>query len=167
MAVFGITGWSGSGKTSLIEHLIPLLSARGFVVGVLKHAHHNFSVDQEGKDSHRFRLAGSRQTAISSARRWALMSELGEDEAEMDVFALLEKFQPQCNLVLVEGYKNAPLPKIEVWRKITGKTPIALQNPHVVAVATDGDAPELPPHCALLPLNAPAKIADFIAANAK
>lgn len=165
-AMFGITGWSGSGKTTLIEKLVPLLSARGFVVGVLKHAHHQFEIDREGKDSHRFRQAGCREVAVSSSRRWAMMHELSDDETEPDAFAMLGRFSPSCTLVLVEGYKDAAIPKLEVWRQELQQTPLAQHNPHVIAVAADDTPPSLPPHCAVLPLSAPDEVAEFVAERA-
>ncbi|MDM5147975.1 molybdopterin-guanine dinucleotide biosynthesis protein B [Candidatus Persebacteraceae bacterium Df01] len=161
MKLFGITGWSGSGKTTLIERLVPVLRQRGFVVGVLKHAHHNFDIDTEGKDSWRFRQAGCFEVAISSSRRWALMHEHDDGDTEPDVFAMCARFDSKCNLILVEGYKDAPLPKLEVWRRQGGGVPIAANNAHVVAVATDDD--ELPQFaCPLLPLNDIDVVADFI-----
>lgn len=165
MNAFGISGWSGSGKTTLIERLLPRLSARGLVVGVLKHAHHGFEIDREGKDSYRFRAAGCREVALSSSRRWVFMHDnIG---AEPELPELLSRFDAACNLILVEGYKNAPLPKLEVWRQSVGKTPIALDNPAVVALAATTAPPSLPAHCRLLPLDDAAAIADFIAARVR
>ena len=167
MAVFGITGWSGSGKTTLIERLIPLLSARGLTVGVLKHAHHSFDIDQPQKDSHRFRSAGCRQVAVSSARRWAFVHEHAANAPEATMEDMLARFVPTCDLVLVEGYKNAPLPKLEVWRQALTQTPLAANNRHVAAVATDDDIGELPTHCVRLPLHDGVVVADFILRRAR
>ena len=161
-AVFGIAGWSGGGKTTLIERMIPILTARGFAVGVLKRAHHDFSIDREGKDSFRFRKAGSLETAISSSRRWAMIHENRADEREAEMDELLAKFSPKCNLVLVEGYKNSPLPKVEVWRRALNRPPIASDNSYIKAVAADSPPPDLPPQCEVLPLNDAAKVADFV-----
>ncbi|MGI9298217.1 MAG: molybdopterin-guanine dinucleotide biosynthesis protein B [Gammaproteobacteria bacterium] len=166
-AVFGITGWSGGGKTTLITRLIPILTARGFVVGVLKHAHHGFAIDREGKDSRRFRDAGCREVAVSSARRWAFMHEHEPGAAETGVAALLDKFTPECNLILVEGYKNAPLPKVEVWRRELARPPLAVDFPKVEAVAADFPPPGLPSRCAVLPLNDAAAVADFVVRRAR
>lgn len=165
-AVFGIAGWSGGGKTSLILRLLPALRARGFVVGVLKHAHHAFDIDHPGKDSRRFREAGCRQVGVSSSRRRAFIYESEDDEAEPDVFSLLAKFDPACNLILVEGYKDAPLPKLEVWRSALERAPLAAGNPHVKAIAADSEVPQLPAHCALLPLNDAEAVAEFVAKSA-
>ena len=167
MAAFGITGWSGGGKTTLIERIIPILAARGFVIGVLKHAHHAFDIDIPGKDSHRFRRAGCREVAVSSARRRVFIHENAAEETEAALDDLLAQFGAECNLILVEGYKNTPLPKIEVWRKSLGRPPVACDNAAVEAVAADSPPPDLPPHCAVLPLDDAAAVADFVAQRAK
>jgi molybdopterin-guanine dinucleotide biosynthesis protein B len=133
--VFGFAGWSGSGKTTLIEQVIPRLSASGLVVSLLKHAHHSFDVDQPGKDSFRHRLAGCREVLVSSAARWALMDEL-RGAPELTVADALARLSP-CDLVLVEGYKTAPIPKLEVWRAAVGKPLLHPADPHIVAIATD------------------------------
>lgn len=135
MKVFGFAGWSGSGKTTLIEQLIPAFTGRGLTVSLVKHAHHRFDIDQPGKDSWRHRQAGAAQVLISSAQRWALMTEL-RDTPEPDLAELLTRFDP-CDLVLVEGWKFSPIPKIEVYRPGLGKPPLHPQDPHVVAVASD------------------------------
>jgi molybdopterin-guanine dinucleotide biosynthesis protein B len=135
MKVIGIAGYSGSGKTTLIEKLIPVLVREGVRVSLIKHAHHEFDVDQPGKDSYRHRHAGCAEVLISSSRRWALMHEL-RGAAEPSLAEQLKHFSP-CDLVIVEGYKNEPIPKIEVHRR-AGHTPLLFpEDPHVVAVATD------------------------------
>ena len=161
-AVFGITGWSGSGKTSLIERIVPLLTARGLVVGALKHAHQGFDIDLPGKDSHRFRSAGCREVAVSSSRRWVLIHEHGGEKEEAKMNDMLAQFDSSCDLILVEGYKDAPIPKVEVWRREVGQTPIAMDNSHVAAVATEDEIDGLPEHCARLPLDDAAAVAEFI-----
>src|SRR5206468_11801040 len=145
MRVFGFAGWSGSGKTTLIEQVIPRLSASGLVVSLVKHAHHSFDVDQPGKDSFRHRLAGCREVLVSSGARWALMHEL-RGEPEMTVDEVLCRLSP-CDLVLVEGYKTAPIPKLEVWRAVVGKPLLHPQDSHILAIATDS-AGSLPPESA-------------------
>lgn len=134
-AVIGFAGYSGAGKTTLLEKLIPELVRRGVRLSVLKHAHHAFDVDQPGKDSHRHRMAGATEVLVASSHRWALMHELRE-EPEPGLDALLARLSP-CDLVLVEGYKQAALPKIEVHRPANGKPMLYPDDPHVVAVATD------------------------------
>lgn len=135
MKIFGIAGWSGSGKTTLIEKLIPELTARGLRVSVIKHAHHGFDLDRPGKDSWRHREAGATEVMITSGQRWALLHE-SRDEPEPTLAGYLARFA-DCDLVLVEGFKNEPIPKIEVHRAANGKPPIFPDNPGVVAVATD------------------------------
>lgn len=135
MNVFGIAGWSNSGKTTLIERLLPLFAARGLRVSVVKHAHQKFDIDRPGKDSFRFREAGSHEVLISSPARWALMREhRGADEPGLE--ALLAHLSP-CDLVLVEGFKRDPLPKLEVHRAAIGKTLLAPDDPHVAAIVSD------------------------------
>lgn len=147
--VFGFAGWSGSGKTTLIEQVIPRLSALGLVVSLVKHAHHSFDVDQPGKDSFRHRVAGCREVLVSSATRWALMHEL-RGAAEMTIEDALARLSP-CDLALVEGFKAAPIPKLEVWRTAVGKPLLYPADPHIVAIATDSAA-ALPPEASRLPV---------------
>lgn len=133
MKVFGIVGWSGSGKTTLLENLIGRIVARGVSVSSIKHAHMNFDIDRPGKDSHRHRVAGAREVLVSSPHRWALLHEL-RDEPELDLDQLLSKLSP-VDLVLVEGFKFDPHPKLEVHDPALGKPLLAPQDPHIVAVA--------------------------------
>jgi molybdopterin-guanine dinucleotide biosynthesis protein B len=135
MKVLGIAGYSGSGKTTLIEKLIPELSRRGYRIGVLKHAHHAFDIDHPGKDSYRARAAGAAAVMVVASSRWALMRELG-GAAEPALDELLGHFT-DCDLVLVEGYKRAPIDKIEVHRRGAGMPLLYPQDPHVIAVASD------------------------------
>ena len=135
MKVFGFAGWSGSGKTTLIEALIPRLNAHGLRVSLIKHAHHDFDVDQPGKDSYRHRHAGAKEVMVSSAVRWALMGELrGDPEPSLD--ELTGRMSP-CDLLLVEGFKRDALPKLEIFRKANGKPRLHVDDPHIIAVATD------------------------------
>ena len=135
MRVFGFAGWSGSGKTTLIERLIPQLAMRGVTVSLVKHAHHEFDVDQPGKDSWRHRNAGCTEVLVSSSVRYALMHELrGAPELTLD--AALARLAP-CDIVLVEGYKTAPIPKLEIWREAVGKPLLHGGDPNIVGIATD------------------------------
>ena len=135
MKVIGIAGYSGSGKTTLIEKVIPVLVREGLRVSLIKHAHHEFDVDQPGKDSYRHRHAGASEVLVSSSARWAMMHEL-RGAPEPTLQEQLKHFSP-CDLVIVEGYKSEPIPKIEVHRK-AGHTPLLYpEDPNVVAVATD------------------------------
>jgi molybdopterin-guanine dinucleotide biosynthesis protein B len=157
MHVFGFAGFSGSGKTTLIEQLIPLFTGRGLRVSLIKHAHHTFDVDQPGKDSYRHRQAGAQEVLISSSRRWALMHEL-RGQAEPSLDALIERMSA-CDLLLVEGFKRAAMPKLEVFRKAVGEAPLHPHDAQIVAVATD--APMQAP-IPVLDLNQPAAICEFI-----
>jgi len=158
MRIFGLAGWSGSGKTTLMTSLIPELVARGLTVSTLKHAHHSFDVDQPGKDSWRHRQAGACEVLVSSQNRWALMHELrGAPEPSFD--ELVGLMSP-VDLLLVEGFKRHPHPKIEVYRPSLGKPPLHPDDPFVVAVACDEMLPGLP--VPRLPLSDPGAVATFI-----
>ena len=141
--VFGVAGYSGSGKTSLIEQVIPRLIKAKLRVSLIKHSHHGFDIDQPGKDSSRHREAGASEVLIASSQRWVVMHEL-RGEAEPDLSELMAQLSP-CDLVLVEGFKRDPIPKLEVHRKQTDSDagnasdrPLLYPNdPHVVALATD------------------------------
>jgi molybdopterin-guanine dinucleotide biosynthesis protein B len=135
MKVFGFAGWSGSGKTTLIERLIPSLRARGLVVSLVKHAHHEFDVDKPGKDSYRHRQAGCQEVLVTSAARWALMHELRGD-AEMSLEDALGLLAP-CDLALVEGFKAAPVPKLEVHRESNRKPWLHPGDAHIIGIAAD------------------------------
>ena len=138
MKVWGIVGWKNSGKTGLMERLVAEFVARGLKVSTLKHAHHVFDVDQEGKDSYRHRVAGATEVLLASRRRWALMHEL-RDEEEQGLAVLLAKLAP-VDLVLVEGYKRDLHPKIEAHRAETGNELIASDDRTIMAVASDSGA---------------------------
>ena len=157
MKVVGIVGYSGSGKTTLIERLIPLLGQAGKRVSVIKHAHHRFDIDRPGKDSFRHREAGSSEVLLVSDQRWALLHELrGESPPSFEEqLALLSP----CDIVLVEGYKHAPISKIEVHRAETGHPLLYPADAHVVAVATDEPLVTRLPQ---LPLDDASAIARFI-----
>jgi molybdopterin-guanine dinucleotide biosynthesis protein B len=135
MKVIGIAGYSGSGKTTLIEKVIPLLVAQGLRVSLVKHAHHEFDVDQPGKDSYRHRHAGCSEVLVSSSQRWVLMHEL-RGAAEPSLQDQLRHLSP-CDVVLVEGYKHAAIPKIEVHRAAAAAPLLYPDDEHVVAIATD------------------------------
>ncbi len=139
MRIIGLAGWSGSGKTTLITKLIPRLLARGLRVSTLKHAHHGFDLDKPGKDSFVHRTAGATEVIISSAKRWAILHEL-RGEPEWDLRNLVAKMSP-VDLVLVEGFKRDAFPKLEIHRAVNGKPLLHPDDPHIVAVASDGALP--------------------------
>jgi molybdopterin-guanine dinucleotide biosynthesis protein B len=135
MRIIGLAGWSGSGKTTLITKVIPCLIARGLKVSTLKHAHHGFDLDQPGKDSFMHRVAGATEVIVSSARRFAILHELRE-EPEWDLPGLVAKMSA-VDLVLVEGFKRDPFPKLEIHRAGNGKPLIHPDDQYVVAIASD------------------------------
>ncbi len=162
MKTFGFAGWSGSGKTTLIEKLIPLFAKRGLRVSLLKHAHHSFDVDHPGKDSYRHRQAGATEVLVTSSRRWVLMHELrGGKEPSFE--EQVRHLSP-CDLLIVEGFKYAPIAKLEVWRAETGEALLHPHDPHIVAVASDAQVETKLP---LLDLNDPPAVAAFIIAHQK
>lgn len=142
MKIFGVVGWKNNGKTTLLVRLVEHLSAQGYRVSTVKHAHHAVDLDQPGKDTWRHREAGAREVALATARRWAVIHELrGEPEPSLD--ELLARMTP-VDLVLVEGFKRFPHPKIEVHRKERGTPLLAREDPSVVALASDAEFPDLP-----------------------
>ncbi len=156
MWVLGLTGWSGSGKTTLLTALLPGFIARGLSVSTVKHAHHGFDLDQPGKDSWRHRQAGAREVMISSGERWAIMHELEGPEPGLP--ELMARLAP-VDLVLVEGFKTNPHPKIEVFRPALARAPVWPGRSDIVAVAAD--APVEAGGRAVLPLNEPDVIVDW------
>ncbi len=157
-SVFGVAGWSGSGKTSLIRQLLPALIARGLTVSTVKHAHHAFDVDQPGKDSWLHRQAGASEVMVASALRWALMCE-HRGAPEPDLAELLRRMAP-VDLVLVEGFKHQAYPKIEVHRPSLGKPLLYGTDPDIVGIA--GDVPVDGVEVPQFALSDVAGIADFI-----
>ena len=135
--VLGFAAFSGTGKTTLLKQLIPLLADRGIRLGVIKHAHHNFDIDKPGKDSFELRKAGARQMLVASSRRWALMTETGDhDEPQLDY--LLGRLDPDgIDLVLVEGFKRVPFPRIELHRPSLNYPLLHPDDPSIIAVASD------------------------------
>lgn len=160
MKLFGVTGWKNAGKTGLMERLVTEFVARGYRVSTVKHAHHTFDVDHEGKDSHRHRVAGASEVLLASRNRYALMHEL-RDEDEPTLDELLSKLSP-VDLVLVEGYKRDRHPKIEAFRAETGNPLIAKEDDTIRAVASDTPMDMDRP---VFDLNDTKAIADFISAE--
>lgn len=159
MKVYGITGWKNSGKTGLMERLVASFCARGLSVSTIKHAHHDTDIDSPGRDSYRHRAAGAQQVLLATPHRWALMAEL-RGAPEPDLEAMLAQLAP-VDLVLIEGYKAAPHPKIEAFRAVNDKPPLAESKEGIRAIAADalpGPSP-LP----VFDLDDTEAIADFIA----
>ncbi|WP_110599301.1 molybdopterin-guanine dinucleotide biosynthesis protein B [Salinicola lusitanus] len=133
--LLGIAAWSGTGKTTLLETLLPRLRARGWPAAVIKHAHHDFDIDKPGKDSHRLRAAGATPMVVASGRRFALMMETpGQQEPDLPALvAQVAGLKPK--LILVEGFKTWPIPKLELYRGESGQAWAAEQDPWIQAVA--------------------------------
>jgi molybdopterin-guanine dinucleotide biosynthesis protein B len=165
MKVVGFAGYSGSGKTTLVEQLIPALRLRGLRVSVVKHAHHSFDIDQAGKDTFRHRDAGAFEVVVASGRRLALMREF-EREATLTVHHLIAELYEGVDWVLVEGFKESDLLKIEVWRAASGQLARYMDDDFIVAVATDsaGQLPE-PTQLPVLDLNDADAVAAWLLDN--
>jgi molybdopterin-guanine dinucleotide biosynthesis adapter protein len=140
MRVIGLAGWSGSGKTTLITKVIPILAGRGLKIATVKHAHHDFDVDQPGKDSWLHRAAGASEVLVASNRRWALVHELRGDP-EPPLAHILAKLSP-VDLIIVEGFKQHAHPKLEVCRSAVGKPLLYPDDDCIVAIASDGPMPQ-------------------------
>lgn len=158
MKVFGLAGWSGAGKTTLMVALLPALIRRGFTVSTIKHTHEEVDLDRPGKDSYRHRWAGAVEVLLTSSSRWTLMHEL-RGAPEPDLETLLLRMTP-VDLVLVEGFKHLGHDKLEVHRTALGKPLLVPGDPHIVAVASDDSLAGVP--VPLLPLSDAPGIADFI-----
>src|SRR5215813_9225414 len=140
MKVMGLAGWSGSGKTTMMTRLLPELIGRGLTVSTMKHAHHNFDIDQPGKDSYVHRSAGATEVVVSSVNRWALMHE-NRGVPELSAAELMRHMTP-VDLVIIEGFKREPHPKLEIYRQANGKPLLHPEDPHIVAVASDIPLPD-------------------------
>lgn len=161
MRIFGFAGYSGAGKTTLIEQLIPRFCRMGLRVSLIKHAHHEFDIDKPGKDSFRHREAGAGEVMVVSTRRWALMHEL-RNEPEPSLDEQISHMSP-CDLLLVEGFKSSHIPKMEIYRSALGKARLQCEGMNIVALASDGasnvqEAVAVPQ----LDLNNPDEVAGFI-----
>ena len=162
--VFGIAGWKNSGKTTLTAGLIRHFSTHGWTVSSVKHAHHEFDVDQEGTDSFKHRKSGAKEVLLASAKRFALMHEYADDEDELSLSDLLEKMDA-VDLILVEGFKSSDIPKIELRRAATKLDPLTQRIPGIVAIATDNPALASGDDLPILDMNDIPTIADFIVSH--
>lgn len=159
LPLLGFAAWSGTGKTTLLEAMLPKLVARGIRVAVIKHAHHNFDIDKEGKDSYRLRKAGAAQMLISSRYRRAMVTETPDEEATLpQLIAQLD--QTQLDLILVEGFKQLHFPKIELHRQEVGKPWLHPEESNIIAVAANVPVET---HLPTLDINDLDQITDFVA----
>jgi len=159
--ILGFVAYSGTGKTTLLEQLIPRLRGHGVRVALLKHAHHNFDIDKPGKDSYRLRKAGAMQIMVASRQRWALVTELDEIQPEPQLEELLQHLDTQqFDLLLVEGFKHEAYPKIELQRHSLGKPDLYPNDPNIIALACDEPHPNI--SLPVLDINKPESITEFI-----
>ena len=160
--ILGFAAYSGTGKTTLLVNIIPILKQRGLEVGVIKHAHHTFEIDQPGKDSYEIRKAGAKQMLIGSRQRWALMVEQEEPEQTTRLQEYISHLDTdKLDLILVEGFKPEAIPKIELHRPSLKQPLICETDESVIAIATDAELAKkitLP----VLDLNNHEAIADYI-----
>ncbi len=157
--LIGFAAYSGTGKTTLLVKILSILKAKEIRVGVIKHAHHSFDIDHPGKDSYRLREAGARQVLVGSRKRWALMVE-AETEYTLDYF--LQNLHPQdLDLIMVEGFKSEPFPKIEIHRPSLDRPLLSDHDKSIIAIATD-DQSTLVTTLPVFDMNHPEKIVEFI-----
>ncbi|MCU5773468.1 molybdopterin-guanine dinucleotide biosynthesis protein MobB [Erwiniaceae bacterium BAC15a-03b] len=165
LPLIAFAAWSGTGKTTLLKQLIPLLKARNIRCGLIKHTHHQMDIDTPGKDSYQLRKAGADQVLVASQQRWALMTETADSQQPPDLHFLASRLDASLlDLVLVEGFKDEAVTKIVLWRQESGRDLNELLDQHVIAVASDRP---LSLHIPSLDLNQPESIADFIVSRIK
>lgn len=160
--ILGFAAYSGTGKTTLLEKIIPILNRHGLRIAIIKHAHHQFDVDIPGKDSYKLRKSGAQQVLVASRKRWALMVETPDNSKDPSLWKLIEQLNQQnIDLILVEGFKNETFDKIELHRASL-KHPLLYQNdPNIIAIACDAET-ERPIPIPRLNLDEPQRIVDFI-----
>lgn len=161
--VIGFSAFRGTGKTTLLKKLLPILKEKGLRIGVVKHAHHQFDIDYKKKDSYELRKAGADQMLVASRRRMALITDFGENHEEPTPEEVLDALDPDMlDLILVEGFKRERFSKIELHRPSQGRPLIYLSDPSIVAIATDSALPNTPGRPPVLDLNHPQEVATFI-----
>jgi len=159
--IIGFAGYSGVGKTTILTQVIKILSAKGYKISVIKHAHHNFDIDKPGKDSYELRKSGAQEVLVSSKTRWVVIHE-NYEEKECNLNELIEKINPDnVDIIIVEGFKNEKFPKIEIYRKGISKTKLHERDNNIIAVATDKPS-IIDTKINILNLNNPDQISEFI-----
>ena len=165
--LLGFAAYSGTGKTTLLSAVIPLLKQQGIRVGIIKHAHHKFDIDHPGKDSYQLRKAGAGQMLIASKKRWALMVETEHEENDPSLQALIDHLDPNSlDIILVEGFKHESFAKIELHRDELDKELMYLSDGQIIAIASNvklDTGNQLP----VLDINNPEQVADFIVSYIK
>ena len=159
--IIGFAAYSGTGKTTLIKKVVKTLKELNYRVSVIKHAHHNFDIDQPGKDSFEIRASGAENMLISSSKRWALMHEnIGDSELKLiDLLKILKNLD--SDIILIEGFKSENFPKIELYRKEIGKELLCTSDKNIVALATDSDI-KINNDIKILDINNTKQIVDYI-----
>ena len=166
--ILGFAAYSGTGKTTLLTKVIPILKEKNVRLGIIKHAHHDFDIDHPGKDSYKLRKSGADKMLVASSKRWALMVENGTQNEEPDLQSLIKHIEPgSLDLILVEGFKRENFPKIELHRSEYNKDYIYRQDESIIAIATDGPLPTSDDRRPItqLDINKPSDIAAFICDN--
>ncbi|MBA5237521.1 molybdopterin-guanine dinucleotide biosynthesis protein B [Pectobacterium aroidearum] len=159
LPLLAVAAYSGTGKTTLLKHVIPLLINHGVRIGLIKHTHHQMDIDTPGKDSYELRKAGAAQTIVASNQRWALMTETPEQE-EPNIYELVGKMDASTlDLILVEGFKHEKIAKIALFRQSLGRELSDLIDEYVIAIATDTEITTVLP---VLDINQPEQVANFI-----
>ena len=159
--LLGFCAYSGTGKTTLLTRLIPILRAKNLRIGIIKHAHHHFEIDHPGKDSYELRKSGAQEVLVSSKTRWVVIHE-NYEEKECNLNELIEKINPDnVDIIIVEGFKNEKFPKIEIYRKGISKTKLHERDNNIIAVATDKPS-IIDTKINILNLNNPDQISEFI-----
>ncbi len=160
--ILGFVAHSGTGKTTLLLKIIPLLKAKGLRIGLIKHTHHQFDIDHPGKDSYRLRHAGADQTLVASRKRWALMVEMGDEFDDPSLEQVLSHLDKnQLDLILVEGFKHERFPKIEVHRPSLNHPLFFPQDDSIIAITCD-EPLAVPTHLPMLDINQPEQVVAFI-----
>lgn len=160
--ILGFVGYSGSGKTTLLTQLITLLRDRGYRLGVIKHAHHRFDIDQPGKDSYELRHAGASQMLVASQNRWALITETPHQQHDPHLQELVDQLDTaHLDLILVEGFKHEDYSKLEVYRPVVGHSPLWPHDASIKALITELPSPDTG-ELTVLDINNPPAIADFV-----
>lgn len=163
--IIGFAANSGTGKTTLLTKLLPILKTRGLRIGMIKHAHHEFDIDKPGKDSYELRKAGAEQMLIASKKRWALMVDTPDNDADPDLEAMLAQLdRNKLDLILVEGFKHSDFPKIELHRPELNQPLLYPDDKSIIAIATNAPLSK-ETGLACLDINNPKQIADFIMAK--
>ena len=160
--MIGLSAYSGTGKTTLMKQVIPLLKSKGLKIAVIKHAHHHFDIDQPGKDSYELRKSGANHTIVCTTTRMAAISEFATPDEEPSLQEIVDSLNAsRFDILLVEGYKHLAFAKIELHRSAVGKPYLHPEDPTIVALACDAPPPEalsIP----ILDINSPQQIAQFI-----